>query len=217
MDAPKQLVVERVEMLDLLPMSEVAVKMRELEQHHIDCVNWAELFPYCPQTSFSIAYSLKYIYVSFSVVGEDLRAVNVANLSPVAQDSCVEFFLQVPGFDEYWNFEFNCIGTVNASHRKTRPEAIRLTDEQIDLIKRESTCGIAPFEEKNGVHDWGLTIAIPFDLLGINSNNLPGYIMGNFYKCADATRHRHYVSWSPILADKPNFHLTQHFGKIELL
>lgn len=97
-----------------------------IEHNVIDCLNWSEEFPYKPYSSFVIAVSCKRLYVYFSVISKDLRAVNTEDLSPVAQDSCVEFFMQVPGRDEYWNFEFNCIGTLNASHRVERTSRMRL-------------------------------------------------------------------------------------------
>lgn len=210
----KSISIESVNQLDLMPIDDVASYMDKFESHSIDCVNWPNIYSYCPEVNFSMAHSLESIYVKFRVTGEDLRAVNIANLSPVAQDSCVEFFMQVPGSSEYWNFEFNCIGTVNASHRIERPNATRLSDEQISLIKRYSSCGNEPFDEKNGIFTWHLTIAIPKTLVKMDANC--DHIMANLYKCGDKTSHPHYVSWSPIVAEKPNFHATKFFGKIEL-
>lgn len=212
----KSLIVSRIEELKELSIAAIDDKLSCLQQYNIGCVNWPEIHSYSPLTTFSLAHDSQYIYVRFHVCGEDLRAVNHTNLSPVAQDSCVEFFLQVPGSPEYWNFEFNCIGTVNASHRVARPEAIRLNDEQIASIKRFPSCGFTPFDEKHGVHTWSLTIAIPMNLIGVSQDAFPEHIMANFYKCADKTSHPHYVSWSPIKTEKPNFHCPQFFGKLIL-
>ena len=206
-----------IERLDQMPFDEVGQYLDEnLEHVRLDCVNWPEVHSYKPDCQVVLAYSDRYLYVYFSVICQDLRAENTANLSPVAQDSCVEFFMQVPGSDEYWNFEFNCIGTVNASHRVTRPEAVRLTDEQIATIKRSASCGTEPIAEKTGVYCWDLTVAIPFSLIGVDMQHKPELIMGNFYKCADKTAHPHYVSWAPITTEKPNFHTPQFFAPIYL-
>ena len=43
-----------------------------------------------------------------------------------------------------------------------------------------------------------IEVAIPFRLMGLDPDNLPEKIMGNFYKCADDTEFPHFVSWSPI-------------------
>ena len=187
---------------------------QEETKHHIGCRNWAEKFPYHPLTAFTIAYSNKYIYVDFYVRGNYLKAVNYTNNSPVAEDSCVEFFLQVPGSKEYWNFEFNCIGTVNASHRETRENPTRLNDNEISQIKRYASCGTRPFEEMEGIFSWNLIIAIPFSLIGINENELPKKILGNFYKCGSKTSNPHLLSWSPIVYPKPDFHRPEFFGEL---
>ena len=187
---------------------------QEETKHHIGCRNWAEKFPYHPLTAFTIAYSNKYIYVDFYVRGNYLKAVNYTNNSPVAEDSCVEFFLQVPGSKEYWNFEFNCIGTVNASHRETRENPTRLNDNEISQIKRYASCGTRPFEEMEGIFSWNLIIAIPFSLIGINENELPEKILGNFYKCGSKTSNPHLLSWSPIVYPKPDFHRPEFFGEL---
>ena len=50
--------------------------------------------------------------------------------------------------------------------------------------------------------------------MGIDPNNLPEKLMGNFYKCADGTDSPHYVSWSPIKTEKPNFHCPEFFGEL---
>ena len=188
----KQLAVPAFAELDEMGMEAVSDFLeQEAEKHSIDCRNWAEEYPYHPVTIITIAHTRKYIYVDFFVRGNFLRAVNYTNNSPVADDSCVEFFLKVPGSDEYWNFEFNCIGTVNASHRVTRSNPHRLTDAEIARIRRYASCGTRPFEEMEGIFVWNLLIAIPFDLIGIDSDNIPDHIMGNFYKCGNKTS-----SWS---------------------
>jgi len=185
-----------------------------VEHNVIASLNWREEFPYKPYTTFVIAVSQTRLYVFFSVISKDLRAVNTVDLSPVAQDSCVEFFMQVPGCDEYWNFEFNCIGTLNASHRVERPSPVRLTESELALIERYASCGREPIEEQEGTFCWDLTVSIPLELVGLDCNNLPEYIKGNFYKCASKTVHQHYVSWSPVDGSKPDFHRPDCFGTL---
>lgn len=163
-----------------------------------------------------MAYSDKFLYVNYFVRCNYLRAVNYKNNSPVAEDSCVEFFLQTPGSEEYWNFEFNCIGAINASHRKDRKYPIRLTDMELATVKRYATCGNNPFQELEGIFNWGLAIAIPFELIGVDVSKRPIEMKGNLYKCASATSMPHYLSWAPIKTDKPDFHRPEYFGKIIL-
>ena len=201
--------------LDNMNMEDVSNFLEQIEEkHHIKCRNWIEKFHFHPLTAFTLAYSDKYIYVDYYVRGNYLRAVNYTNNSPVAEDSCVEFFLKVPGSSEYWNFEFNCIGTVNASHREKRENPIRLNDDEINQIKRYASCGTRPFEEMEGIFSWNLIIAIPFSLIGLESSNLPDKITGNFYKCGSKTSAPHLLSWSPIDYPKPDFHRPEFFGEL---
>ena len=81
----------------------------------IDCVDWPNEFPYKPITSFYIARDKECLYINYFVKGNYLRAVNSTDNSPVWEDSCVEFFVQIPGEKYYYNFEFNCIGTALAA------------------------------------------------------------------------------------------------------
>jgi hypothetical protein len=201
--------------LDGLAMEEVGDFLEQkAEKHSIDSLNWAKQFPYQPVTIFTIAHSEKYIYVDYFVRCNFLRAMNYTDNSPVADDSCVEFFLQLPDSDEYWNFEFNCIGACNASHRVDRLNPTRLSSAEMAQIKRYASCGSRPFQEMEGIFAWNVTIAVPFSLIGVAGDSLPKYIMANFYKCASRTSLPHYLSWSPIRSDKPNFHCPEFFGKI---
>ncbi|MDY5404781.1 MAG: carbohydrate-binding family 9-like protein, partial [Sodaliphilus sp.] len=160
----------RCNALDALSMKECGEYIENnFQKLYVDTVNWPSVTAYQPICAVMGAYSDKYLYAHFVVRENGILAENCKNLSPVANDSCVEFFLKTPTSDEYWNFEFNCIGAVNASHRVTRPNAIRLTDEEIASIKRHSSCGTEPFGEKPGIHTWTLTVAIPLTLIGINS------------------------------------------------
>lgn len=206
-----------VEGLDAMSMASVADYMElHLKKVGINCVNWEDKYPYHPITVFSMAYSDKFLYVNYFVRCNYLRAVNYKNNSPVAEDSCVEFFLQTPGSEEYWNFEFNCIGAINASHRKDRKHPIRLTDMELATVKRYATCGNNPFQELEGIFNWGLAIAIPFELIWVDVSKRPIEMKGNLYKCASATSMPHYLSWTPIKTDKPDFHRPEYFGKIIL-
>ncbi len=215
-DIKKHLTIPYRPELDDMCMEDVSdILEQEGEKHYIKCRNWVEKYPYHPLTAFTTAYSKKYIYVDFYVRGNFLRAVNYTNNSPVAEDSCVEFFLNVPGSSEYWNFEFNCIGTVNASHRETRENPTRLSDAEIAQIKRYASCGTRPFEEMEGIFVWNLIVAIPFSLIGIDASNLPCKITGNFYKCGSKTSSPHLLSWSPIVYPTPDFHRPEFFGDLE--
>ena len=88
--------------LDNMPLRQVGQYLDSHVEHEvIGCVNWCNDFPYKPYSTFVIAVSATRLYVFFSVISKDLRAVNTVDLSPVADDSCVEFFMQLPGNEEW--------------------------------------------------------------------------------------------------------------------
>ena len=210
--------IHKIPILQKVSLQDVKMAMEDhCQKHFIINVNWPSFYPYQPICVFMMAYNDKAFYIHFFSHGHDLRAVNSTNLSPVAQDSCVEFFMQLPNNPEYWNFEFNCIGTVNASHRVERDNPQRLTDAQIRSIRRLSSCGNKPFAEKEGLHSWELTVVIPFTLFGFDADHLPSHIFANLYKCGSKTQHPHFLSWTPIRTKVPNFHSPRFFGRINLL
>ena len=214
----KTLIVPRVELLDNLTAADEISQILDTSAplQAISCCNWEKQFPYRPLTGFVAAHSGKNLYVDFLVRCNYLRAVNYADQSPVSEGSCVEVFLQCNDGGEYWNFEFNCIGAVNASHRIHRPEPTRLTSDELASIRRFPTCGTKPFCEVEGLFTWNLLVVIPLKLLGIDTVE-PGTIFrGNFYKCASAASQPHFLSWNPIDTPAPDFHRPEFFGNLIL-
>jgi hypothetical protein len=182
---------------------------------YVDMLNWPTQFPYKPSCQFKIARSNTSIFIHFKVIEKSIRALYSNDHEPVWEDSCVEFFCQLPGQKHYLNFEFNCIGTCLATKRLSRTdEIVPLPSEKMNLIKRYSSLGIKPFEEKKGNFEWKLTVEIPFSLIGIQIDELPTVIKANFYKCGDETSVPHYLSWNNIITKEPDFHQPEFFGEL---
>lgn len=210
----KTLTVPYLPELDKMDSDEISNLMEESAvRQSIGHANWNK-FPYRPICTFDIARSDSKLYIRYFVRGNCLKAIYTKDQDPVWQDSCVEFFTQIPGEKEYYNFEFNCIGTCLASKRENRDNATPLSPEQMKQIVRMPSMGSRPFHEMQGLFAWDLIVAIPFDLLGLDGNNLPEKIKANFYKCADETSLPHYLSWNPIPTENPNFHCPEYFGEI---
>ena len=153
------------------------------------------------------------LVVDFRVSGLDLRAQNKEDNGSQWEDSCVEFFVEDPDGSVYYNFEINALGKVLAcagpdrSHRTPRPE------EEMKAIARFASVSKVD-TEKEGLQNWRVCIIIPFELIGIDPENLPKKIRANFYKCGDKTAHPHYVSWAPIDTPQPDFHRPEFFGEL---
>lgn len=210
----KTLNVPYLPQLDELEMSSVGYAMEnQAQRDYISIINWPE-YVYKPIVAFDTAYSDRYFYIRYFVKGFSLKAVYDKDDSNVHRDSCVEFFMQRPGDKSYMNFEFNCIGTCDAARRESREAKDSLSAAEYASIKRYSSVEEAAFEEKKGIYEWELLVAIPLSVMGLDPLNMPEKIRGNFYKCADDTEYPHFLSWSPIDLPAPNFHCPQFFGEI---
>ena len=107
---------------------------------NIDCVNWPAQFPEKPVVSVDVTNDREALYLKYSVKGEQLRAVTAHDQGPVWEDSCVEFFCQVPGEPYYYNFETNCIGAMVASRRRGREEdVLPFSPDEMEQIERKCT------------------------------------------------------------------------------
>ncbi|MDR2968576.1 MAG: hypothetical protein LBV32_03105, partial [Tannerellaceae bacterium] len=99
----------------------------------------------------------------------------------------------------------------------SRSESNPVTPEEYLSIRRYSSVRSQVFPEKTGIHAWSLIVCIPFEVMGLNPDSLPEKIKGNFYKCADGTKYPHYLSWSPVGTEHPDFHRPEYFGEILLM
>ena len=182
--------------------------------HLINTINWPE-FNYQPKVKFKIGYSGNTILLKYSVEEKYIRAKEIITNGDVYKDSCVEFFISFDG-KNYYNFEFNCIGTKHVgygsgrNHRKTVPVNL------VERIETESSLGSQPFEKKSGDFKWELLIRIPavcFAFDEIESfNRLRA--TANFYKCGDETAQPHFLTWNPVDTESPDYHRPENFGKV---
>ncbi|MDR2473527.1 MAG: hypothetical protein LBD53_08230 [Tannerella sp.] len=212
----KSLKVPFVPSLDGLDIKDVAASMETTAlRESIDVINWKE-FPYKPIVVFDIARGAKEMYIHYFVRGLSLKAVADKDGQFVHIDSCVEFFMRKKDEQSYINFEFNCIGTCLAARGDSRHDRTPFEADEYLKLRRYSTVQKLPFAELKGLYEWELTVAIPFELMGLDGANLPDMIRGNFYKCADETANPHYVTWSPIGLPKPDYHCPDFFGEILL-
>lgn len=201
--------------LSKLPLNEVdSILKTDVPKHPIDTINWPTLYPTKPVTTFAIARDEKQVYIRYQTSSKSLKATYTEDLSPVWTDSCVEFFVQIPGDAHYTNFEFNCIGACYAAKRQSREDFTLLTLSDLNKIGRYSSLPQEPFEEKKGSFDWSLLVTIPLELIGIDTTQLPTKINGNFYTCANGLQQPYFVSWSPIETPKPDFHRPEFFGEL---
>ena len=84
-------------------------------------------------------------------------------------------------------------------------------------MKRWSTLGDEPFEERVGEVAWEVALIIPYKAFFLHQiESLDGKtVPANFYKCGDDLKTPHFLSWNPIAIEKPDFHRPDHFGMLE--
>jgi hypothetical protein len=191
-----------------------------LEEHTalqaIDILNWDQ-FSYRPDVAFRIAHSNNAIWLKYYVTEKHILASVGDTNGLVARDSCVEFFFDPLGDGNYYNFEFNCIGTVHLAYGPGRGQREYVDPKVIgNLIDVESSLGSKTFTERTGDFSWEMTVIIPADILTHNPEIKLKGLQGsaNFYKCGDATTQRHYVTWNPVGTAKPDYHRPEYFGTL---
>lgn len=183
----------------------------------INIVNWKE-YPYQPQVSFRIAYTNDdAILVHYKVVEDSVRAKYGEDNGSVWTDSCVEFF-SIPARDGvYYNLECNCIATILLAAGSERSNREMAPLEITDQVKRWASLGRETFEEKIGECTWEVALQIPYKVFFKHTiTKLDGMVVrANFYKCGDELQKPHFLSWSPIKIEKPDFHRPDFFGLLE--
>ena len=189
-----------------------------LEKHGIlqtiGSLNW-QAFLYRPDVKFRIAHTGSEIWLKYFVQEKYIRALETRTNGDVYKDSTVEFFISLDG-KEYYNFEFSCIGTIHLSHGPGRGNRTRILPEIAEKITIHSSLGTEPFEEKTGNFTWEMMIRIPIECFAFDSlKTFDGLkATANFYKCGDETSEPHFVTWNPILTEKPDYHQPGFFGQL---
>ncbi len=190
------------------------------ETFRIDQVNWPAEYPYAPLCAGRIARTDDSLVVDFRVSGLDLRVQNLSDRGRIWEDSACEIFIQSPGSEDYFNFEVNAAGRLIAARGSGRGDRTPLSDEAFGRIVRiTSVDGLPAVNEPLdllGLWNWRAMLVIPFELIGLDAENLPEKLRGNIYKCGDLTAHPHYVSWAPIDTASPDFHRPEFFGEFLL-
>jgi hypothetical protein len=211
----KKLVVKEIKTLTPVTLSGAGLLLEaQAALNPVDTLNWKD-FGYLPGVNFRIAHTGKEIWLKFYVKEKHIRAAETRINGEVHKDSCVEFFLSPDG-QNYYNFEFNCIGTVHLGWGPGRHDRQFVDPALIKKISIGSSLGGSPFDEKTGDFSWELMVRIPIECLAFTSLHGLGGIKAkaNFFKCGDETSRPHFVTWNPVKTPEPDYHRPEFFGEI---
>ncbi len=136
----------------------------------------------------------------------DIKAEYEEPLSPVCNDSCLEFFFKADGEEDYINFEINPNGCMCIQFGGK---------ERFDIVRENGReyFGVSTARTEDG---WEVFYRIPLKFIRMfyNDFNFDRDIMANMYKCGNHTVHKHFIAWSRIDTEKPNFHLPEFFKRM---
>jgi hypothetical protein len=189
----------------------------------IDLTNYmGEIPKFKPAVQAKMMYDDANVYIVFRVQDRYVRCVANQVNGRVWEDSCVEFFFSpdtnLP--EHYINLETNCGGTP-LMHYHTIPGKEN-ADLKVEDIKQVEIAHSMPQQVDPEITEpttWTLEYRIPLAVLEKVSNVTrprQGVVWrANFYKCADKSSNPHWITWSPVENDKPNFHLPRYFGVLE--
>jgi hypothetical protein len=193
-------------------LAAIAGRLSVVKKHSLSYAPWVS-YPYKPDVHFSIAYDDAALYLQYTVKETTVQAAHGRTNEPVYQDSCVEFFISFDEGATYYNFEFNCIGTVLAGYGRNKADRQSLSEDVLDSI---STQSIILRKGKVRMPQWELTAILPLNVFPFHN---PASLQrqqarANFYKCGDHLPEPHFLAWSNIESDSPDFHLPQFFGTL---
>ncbi|KAA8485838.1 cellulose/xylan binding protein with CBM9 domain [Arcticibacter tournemirensis] len=194
------------------PVEEVSFILNGLGRSAIETVSWP-VHSYKPDTSFVLAYATDCFFLKYYVKEDALQAAEHHLNEPVYKDSCVEFFIAFGRDREYYNLEFNCLGSCLIAYGPERNGRKSLPGNLADNIRSGTWIGSG--NTVDGIY-WELTLVIPFEVFihhkGLTLNEME--CRANFYKCGDDLPVPHFLSWNKIDTEAPDFHRPEFFGNL---
>lgn len=198
-------------------LSSVSTLFDYTERQPLDNLLWS-IDGYKPEVCFNIAYNDQCLLLKYWVQEKYVKAVYREINDPVFKDSCVELFIAFDNDDNYYNLEFNCLGTALAGYGSGKNNRIALPASLIKRIKSRHHIK-SPGDAAEPLISWELTLSIPFQVFKYqNIKSLKGQTCRvNLYKCGDDLPEPHFLSWNNIINPYPEFHLPGFFGQLKFV
>ena len=174
----------------------------------VDTVLWE---PDCGiRMTQQLCYDETALYVRQRAWETAICAEYTAPLSPVHEDSCMEFFFALGADDRYFNFEINPNGCIELGFGPNRKNRIRICHKA-----EQETFQPRCVRTADG---WTAEYRLPLDFFRLfypDFRLIPGiHFRGNCYKCGDRTEHPHFLAWNPVHTPTPDFHRPEFLGEM---
>jgi hypothetical protein len=189
----------------------------QMTKNQIDQSSWGKADEKLA-AKFSIVHDNQSVLLQYHVTEKETRAVYSRHQDPVFKDSCVEFFVSFEGDENYYNFEFNSLGTCLSAYGPDRNGRQKLPVSLINQI--QSRTDIRRVVDGHlSLINWQLALIIPLAVFQFNKiKQLSGQkATANFYKCGDDLSEPHFLSWERINTPEPDFHQPKYFGELIFL
>ncbi len=194
-----------------------AIKLLD-EQHvaytDVTNANWSADYPYKPEFSFRMAHNGQCLIIEYRVKETSIASVAGRDNGNVWEDSCCEFFSQLPGDDFYYNMECNCTGRLLIGCGPVREGRQLAPASVLDKVMRWSSLGSEDIALAEGDFTWNMVLVIPKEAwFQSNVQSFDGMkLKANIYKCGDKLSRPHFLSWNKVDIEKPDFHRPDFFG-----
>ncbi|MEN8127206.1 MAG: carbohydrate-binding family 9-like protein [Planctomycetota bacterium] len=193
-----------------------------VEPIEIGLPHWLTQSEHLPRTEVKLQYDPKNFYVIFRVQDRYVRAMATGVHGEIWKDSCVEFFFAPYSGQgtSYLNLEVNCCGVPLMQHHDgPRTGSCFLNVEQCQQIEIAASMQGPIEKEITEPLTWTLEYRLPYEILTAYpefEKPAPGVCWrANFYKCADDSSHPHWLAWSLINRQQPDFHRPEFFGVLQ--
>lgn len=184
-----------------------------LHQQKLKASHWGEL-QLIPKASFVMCYTPDSVCLKYYISEPYFKAHYTHTHDPVYEDSCVELFISFGDDANYYNLEFNALGTCLAAYGRERNDRQRLPEKLITSIQHVLAWKLYIPEYND--YQWSLTLNIPLQVFCYNNlTRLDGSTARvNLYKCGDMLPEPHYLMWNDIKTEEPDYHQPEYFRKI---
>lgn len=181
--------------------------------------NWSADYPYKPAFSFRMAHTSQSLIIEYRVREASIASVAGRDNGRVWEDSCCEFFSQLPGDDFYYNMECNCTGRLLIGCGPVREGRQLAAASVLNKVQRWSSLGSDDIALVEGDFSWNMVLIIPKDAwFQSNVQSFDGMKMkANIYKCGDKLSQPHFLSWNKIDIETPDFHRPDFFGEMRMI